>query len=85
MGENFYSINVVKLVEKIYGQNSDIYKLMNNGEKISSLIKADIKKKGKTKGAYQNFKGKKELYSLANMEEAYKELEDIHIKNGLIN
>ena len=85
MSENFYSVNVVKLVEKIYGQNSDIYKLMNNGEKISSLVKADIKKKGKVKGTYQNFKAKKELFELANLEECYKDLEDIHIKNGFIN
>ena len=33
----FYSFEVVRLVKKIYGENSEIFQRMNNGEKISIL------------------------------------------------
>lgn len=83
MSGNFYSINTVKLVQKLYGPNSEVFQLMNNGEKISPLVKADIKKKGKN--INQNFKAKKELLQLAKEEEEYKDLEERCVKSGIIN
>lgn len=81
----FYSFEVIRLVKKIYGENSEIFQRMNNGEKISSFIKADIKRKGKAKGAHHNFKAKKELFEMANMEECYKELYEANVQRGFID
>ena len=65
-----YSKNIVKLVEDIYGKNSNVYLAMVNGEKVSFLVKSDIKKKGFNKGVYRNFKAKKELLRLLLEEES---------------
>ena len=62
-----YTLEVVKLVKQIYGINSEIYNAMQNGEKVSKLVKADIKKKSKAR--YQNYRRKKELFELIKNEE----------------
>ena len=43
-----YNSYVEYLTEKIYGKNSPIYQCMIAGERISVMVKASIKKKGKT-------------------------------------
>ena len=80
MGKNFYNYETVLLAKKVYGNNSQIVQLMLSGEKISHLVKADIKKKG----VPQDFKSKKKLFQLAKEDESYKELEETYIANGMI-
>ena len=41
-----YNSYVKCLMEEIYGKNSTIYQCMIAGERISPILKADIKKKG---------------------------------------
>ena len=42
-----YNSYVKYLTEEIYGRNSNIYQCLIAGEKISPMIKASLKKKGK--------------------------------------
>lgn len=54
-----YANDIILMVASVYGKESLIFKSIMNGEKISSLVKMDIKKKGKN--AYKKIKAKKEL------------------------
>lgn len=56
-----YNVMVVTMVKNVFGKDSQIYQSMMSGEKISYMIKAEIKKKGK--GQSKNIKAKKIVYS----------------------
>lgn len=58
-GKNMYNATVRKMVVEIFGTRSEVYKLMISGEKISELVKASIKAKGK--GKVYRIKDKKTL------------------------
>ena len=69
-----YSKSVVSLVVDIYGRQSEMHKKVLNGEFISKIVKADIKKKGKVNRGTYNYKAKKELFKYARTEETQYEL-----------
>lgn len=62
-----YNNSVVGLVAGIYGETSKIYLKMCNGEKVSELIKSDIRKSKKNSDT--NINGKKQLYVLCKERE----------------
>ena len=64
-----YSDDVLKLAERIYTKNSEIYVAMIKGEKASVLVRANIKKKAASRGVYMNYKNKKLLLSVVTAEE----------------
>lgn len=62
-----YGRNIVELIIKIYGKDSEMYKQAFKGENIRELIKADISKKGK--GCSVKIAVKKKLYKLVKEKE----------------
>ena len=68
-----YNSVVRRLVLDIYGENSEIFKTMMNGEKISRLVKQSLKTKGHVRSRMGD---KKKLFELCKkLEEKNERLE----------
>lgn len=62
-----YSKNVIDMIVSVYGKQSEIYSVATNGDKVSVLVKADIKKK--SRNAFKRIKDKKQLLRICLEEE----------------
>jgi len=62
MKKLIYDSYIVKMIVSVYGVSSEIYLQMMEGKQISSMIKTDIKKKGKA--SWKRITDKKMLFKL---------------------
>ena len=65
-----YTKEIVDLVIDVYGKSSDVFHALIKGEDITNLVKATIKKKGKS----YRIRDKKQLLRLCKKEEPIIEL-----------